>query len=161
MDGSLSSHIYSDIKILIEESRKNVAAAVNSELTMLYWKIGKRISTEILDNTRAAYGKKIIVTLSKQLVIEYGNSFSEKNLRRMVQFADVFPDEQIVVSLIRQLTWTHFIALIPLKDSLEREFYAEICRIEKWSVRTLRNKINSMLYERTAISKKTGSDDQK
>ncbi len=88
------------------------------------------------------------------MVIEYGNSFSEKNLRRMVQFADVFPDEQIVVSLIRQLTWTHFVALIPLEDSLEREFYAKICRIEKWSVRTLRNKINSMLYERTAISKK-------
>jgi predicted nuclease of restriction endonuclease-like (RecB) superfamily len=72
----------------------------------------------------------------------------------MMQFADIFPDEQIVASLIRQLSWTHIIALIPLKEPLQREFYAEMCRIEKWSVKTLRKKIDSMLYERTAISKK-------
>lgn len=72
----------------------------------------------------------------------------------MIQFAEVFPDEQIVVSLIRQLSWTHFIALIPLKDPLKRDFYAEMCRIEKWNVKTLRRKIDSMLYERTALSKK-------
>src|SRR5438128_10379233 len=72
----------------------------------------------------------------------------------MIQFAEVFPDEQIVVSLIRQLTWTHFIALIPLKEDLKRDFYAEMCRIEKWNVKTLRSKIDSMLYERTALSKK-------
>jgi len=87
-------------------------------------------------------------------MLEYGNSFSEKNLRRMIQLADVFPDEQILVSLIRHLSWTHFIALIPLKDSLKREFYAEMCRMERWSVRTLRRKIDSMLYERTALSRK-------
>lgn len=61
----------------------------------------------------------------------------------MIQFAEVFPDEQIVVSLIRQLSWTHFIALIPLKDPLKRDFYAEMCRIEKWNVKTLRKKIDS------------------
>ena len=72
----------------------------------------------------------------------------------MIQFAEVFPDKEIVVSLIRQLSWTHFIALIPLKDDLQRDFYAEICRVERWSVRTLRKKIDGMLYERTAISKK-------
>ena len=72
----------------------------------------------------------------------------------MIQFAEVFPDSKIVVSLIRQLSWTHFIALIPLKDSLQRDFYAEMCRVEHWSVRTLRDKIDGMLYERTAISKK-------
>ena len=72
----------------------------------------------------------------------------------MIQFAEVFPDKEIVVSLIRQLSWTHFIALITLKDDLQRDFYAEMCRIERWSVRTLRKKIDGMLYERTAISKK-------
>jgi predicted nuclease of restriction endonuclease-like (RecB) superfamily len=72
----------------------------------------------------------------------------------MIQFAEVFPDKEIVVSLIRQLSWTHFIALIPLKDDLQRAFYAEMCRVERWSVRTLRKKIDGMLYERTAISKK-------
>ena len=72
----------------------------------------------------------------------------------MIQFAEVYPDEQIVVSLIRHLSWTHFIALLPLKDPLQREFYAEMCRVERWSVRTLREKINGMLFERTALSKK-------
>ena len=86
-------------------------------------------------------------------VSDYGGSFSEKNLRRMVQFAVTFPDEQIVVSLIRQLSWTHVIALIPLKDPLQREYYAQMCSIENWSVRTLRERITSMLYERTARSK--------
>jgi hypothetical protein len=103
---------------------------------------------------RAEYGERIVSGLGKQLESEFGRGFTEKNLRRMVQFADVFPDREIVVSLIRQLTWTHFIALIPLKDRLQREFYAEMCRIERWSVRELRSRIDSMLFERTAISRK-------
>ena len=103
---------------------------------------------------RAEYGKEIVATLSRQLTDDYGNNFNEKNLRRMIQFAEVFPDKEIVVSVIRQLSWTHFIALIPLKDDLQRDFYAEICRVERWSVRTLRKKIDGMLYDRTAISKK-------
>jgi predicted nuclease of restriction endonuclease-like (RecB) superfamily len=94
------------------------------------------------------------VTLSRQLVLEYGKGFNDKNLRRMIQFSEVFPDEQIVVSLIRQLSWTHFIALIPIKEDIKRDFYAEMCRIEGWNVKTLRNKIDSMLYERTALSRK-------
>ena len=77
-----------------------------------------------------------------------------KNLRRMIQFAELFPEAEIVVLLIRQLSWTHIQALIPLKDPLQREFYAEMCRMERWSVRTLRKQIDSMLYERTAISRK-------
>ncbi|MDO9513128.1 MAG: PDDEXK nuclease domain-containing protein [Elusimicrobiota bacterium] len=139
---------------MIGETRSSVAAAVNIGLTMLYWKIGKRVNDEILRNKRAGYGEEILATLSQELIIEHGSSFSEKNLRRMVQFSEVFSDEKIVVSLIRQLSWTHFIALIPLKKPLEREFYAEMCRVERWSVRTLRGKIDSMLFERTALSKK-------
>jgi hypothetical protein len=108
----------------------------------------------VLGNKRADYGKQIISTLAGKLIEEYGNGFSEKNIRRMIQFAEVFPDEQIVVSAIRQLSWTHFIALIPLRDSLQREFYLELCKIEGWSVKALREKIDGMLYERTAISKK-------
>ena len=72
----------------------------------------------------------------------------------MIQFGEIFPDQQIVVSLIRQLSWTHFIALIPIKDTIKRDFYAEMCRIERWNVQTLRKKMDSMLYERTALSKK-------
>ena len=109
---------------------------------------------KILHGERAEYGKQIVSTLSRQLAADYGDSFTEKNLRRMIQFAEVFPEEQIVVSLIRNLSWTHFLALIPLVKPLQREYYAEMCRVERWSVRTLREKIGTMLYERTAISRK-------
>jgi predicted nuclease of restriction endonuclease-like (RecB) superfamily len=143
-----------DVRRTINQTRKSIASTVNTTLSMGYWHVGNRILRETLQSERAEYGRKIVVTLSRQLVVEYGNSFSEKNLRRMVQFAEVFPDEQIVVSLIRQLTWTHLIALIPIKDPIKREFYAEMCRIEKWNVRTLRKKMDSMLYERTALSRK-------
>ena len=143
-----------DVRSMISQTRDGVARTVNTGMTFLYWRIGKRIQLEVLQNERAEYGKEIVSTLSRQLVEEFGNGFSEKNLRRMVQFAEVFPNSEIVVSLIRQLSWTHILALIPLKKPLQREFYAEMCRAERWSVRTLREKIGSMLYERTAISKK-------
>ena len=150
----LKENLAIEIKTLIEESKQQVSIAINSTMTMLYWQIGKKVNNEILKDTRAAYGKQIVVSLSRQLGEEYGNSFSEKNLRRMVQFAAVFTNYEIVVSLIRQLTWTHIIVLIPIEDELKRKFYTEMCKIEKWSVRTFREKINAMLYERTAISKK-------
>jgi predicted nuclease of restriction endonuclease-like (RecB) superfamily len=150
---SVDSALLGDIRELIESARQRATAAVNSELSMLYWRIGQRIHTQVLSGRRAGYGEEILSTLAAQLVRDYGGSFAEKNLRRMVQFASTFPDEQIVVSLIRQLSWTHFIALIPLKDPLQREYYAQMCSIEHWSVRTLRERIGSMLYERTALSR--------
>ena len=137
-DKPLSGNLIGDIRRLIETARHNVAVTVNAGLTILYWQIGSRIRQDILEEKRAEYGKEIVATLSRQLTNDYGNNFNEKNLRRMIQFAEVFPDKEIVVSLIRQLSWTHFIALIPLRDGLQRNFYAEMCRIERWSVRTLR-----------------------
>lgn len=151
---SQSDALTSEIKNLIEESRRQVAASVNYAMTFLYWQVGRRINQEILGNRRAGYGEQIIRNLSAELVNDYGNSFSEKNLRRMIQFAALFQDEEIVVSLIRQLSWSHILAVIPIEDSLKRNFYIEMCKIEKWSVRVFRERINSMLYERTAISKK-------
>lgn len=150
------SALLGDIRALIEAARKLAASTVNSELTMLYWRIGQRIRTQVLDGRRGAYGKEVLPSLAAQLVKEYGGSFAEQNLRRMVQFAATFPDEQILVSLIRELSWTHFIALIPLKDPLQRDYYAQMASAERWSVRTLRERIDSMLYERTALSQKPG-----
>lgn len=121
---------------------------------MLYWHIGDRIRREVLHKERAEYGKSIVTSLSQQLMLEYGNGFNNTNLHRMVKFSEIFPDKQIVASLTQQLSWTHFVMLIPIQDNLKWDFYAELCRIEKWNVRTLRKKIDSMLYERTAISKK-------
>ena len=143
-----------DLRSMIDKTRAAVASVVNAKMTMLYWNIGNRVYKEILKEDRAEYGRSIVVTVSRQLTLHYGRGFSEKNLRRMVQFSEVFPDEQIVVTLLRQLSWSHFTRLIPIKDSIKRDFYAEMCRVEKWNVRTLQNKIDSMLFERTALSKR-------
>lgn len=148
------SALLGDIRALIEAARKHAASTVNSELTMLYWRIGQRIRSQVLDGRRGAYGKEVLPNLAAQLVKEYGGSFAEQNLRRMVQFAATFPDERILVSLIRELSWTHFIALMPLKDPLQRDYYAQMASTQRWSVRTLRERIDSMLYERTALSQK-------
>ncbi len=93
--------------------------------------------------------------LAAQLVLEYGRGFAEKNLRRMVKFSGVFPDEQIVATLSRQLSWSHIVLLLPLKDAMQREYYAQMAGAEHWSVRTLRERIDSMLYERTALSRES------
>ena len=150
----LPAELLKDIRALIEEARRQTAAAVNVGLTLLYWRMGQRIQLEVLGNERAAYGEQIVATLSRQLVAEYGRGFAEKNLRHIMRFAEIFPDEQIVYALSRQLSWTHFRSLLYLDKSLQRDFYAEMCRIEGWSTRTLRERIDSMLYERTALSKK-------
>ena len=146
--------LFKDVARLIDETRKTVAYTVNSALTYMYWRIGKRINDEILQHERAEYGAAIVVSLTQQLQNAYGKGFDKSNLTRMMSFANMFPDEAIVVSLGQQLSWTHICALLPLKDDLQREFYTEMCRFERWSVRTLRQKIDGMLYERTAISRK-------
>lgn len=143
-----------DVRQMIEQTREGVARTVNAGMTLLYWRIGKRIQTEILRNQRAEYGKEIVFTLSQELSKEFGPGFTRRNLFNMIHFAEVFPDPQIVHALSAQLGWTHFRTIIPLKDELARDFYAEMCRVERWSTRTLARKIDSMLYERTAISKK-------
>ncbi len=150
----LKDALVSEIKTLIEQSKQQVAVTVNATITMLYWQIGKRINTEILKDQRAEYGKQIVNALSAQLTAEYGNGWSEKQLRHCLRFAETMPEEQIVSALRRQLSWTHIKCIIYLEDELKRMFYIEMCKIEKWSTRALQERIQSMLYERTAISKK-------
>ena len=123
----ISDSLFQDLRSLIVEARQDVARQVNSALVLLYWRVGKRIRKDILKEKRAEYGVEIVPTLSAQLVEEFGTGFSEKNLQRMVQFAQAFPDEQIVVTLSRQLGWSHFVTIIPLDDDLKRDFYAEMC----------------------------------
>jgi predicted nuclease of restriction endonuclease-like (RecB) superfamily len=144
----------SDIGRLIESARQQVAQTANVALTTLYWQIGTRIRQDVLKARRAEYGAEIVAALGRQLEERFGRGFGEKNLRRMVQFAEAFPEAEIVAALRRQLGWSHFKALVPMKDPLRRNFYAEMCRVEGWSTRTLQKKIDSMLYERTALSKK-------
>ena len=146
--------LVADVRLMIEQTREGVARTVNAGMTLLYWRIGKRIQTEILGNERAEYGKEILATLAQELTEEFGKGFSYSALTRMVRFAEIFSEPSIVATLSQQLGWSHFREIIPLKDDLQRDFYAEMCRVERWSVRTLRAKIDSMLFERTAISKK-------
>jgi predicted nuclease of restriction endonuclease-like (RecB) superfamily len=141
---------------MILQARAGVARAVDSGLVTLYWHVGRRIQQDILKETRAEYRQRIVYSLSTQLVLEFGRGYSARNLWHMVRFVEAFPDPKIVHALSTQLGWTHFRHIFPLDDSLKRDFYAEMCRIEKWNTRTLEKKIGSMLFERTALSKKPG-----
>ena len=147
--------LMTDLRQIIDGARARVATTANYELTMMYWHIGERINRDVLANQRAEYGKQIVSTLARQLQALYGTrGFDEKSIRRMMQFADVFPDEKIVAPLARQLSWSHFLEVIPLRDALQREFYLTMAASERWSKRMLRDKIDGMLYERTAIATK-------
>jgi len=156
MSKALSSNprFFSEIKSLIEQSRRQVAVTVNATMTMLYWEVGKRIREEVLHDQRAEYGRQIVESLAGQLTLEYGKGWSKRHLHHCLRFAEVLPDIQIVNALRTQLSWTHIRTVIAIDDELKRTFYIEMCRTEKWSTRLLQERINSMLYERTAISKK-------
>lgn len=91
--------------------------------------------------------------LAERLTRDYGNGFSYSSLTRMAKFYTLLPDEGIVATLSQQLSWSHFVELIKLDDALKREFYIQMCADGRWSVRTLRERMESMLFERTAISK--------
>ena len=145
--------LLSDLRSLIQSARQRIAAVAYSTQTLLCWHLGHRLLHEKLGGSRAAYGEQILVTVSQELTTEFGRGFSYPELTRMVKFAQLFPEEAIVVTLSQQLSWSHVHALLPIKDPLARDFYAEMCRVERWNVRTLRQKIGGMLFERTALSK--------
>ncbi|MDD2546133.1 MAG: DUF1016 N-terminal domain-containing protein [Burkholderiaceae bacterium] len=152
--GSASPSLRHDARQLVEQARAHVASTANSALTVLYWQVGDRLRREVLGETRAEYGEQMVSTRSTQWVQAYGQSFGLRSLRRMVQFSEVFPDAPIVAALSLTLSRSHFIEILPLKAPLERAFYAEMFRIERWSVRTLRERIASQLYLRSAITPK-------
>lgn len=142
-----------DIHSLIESTRLRVAQTINVELVLLYWRIGARIRRDILGQARADYGEQIVSTLSRQLTEEYGTGFSRQNLFHMIRFAEAWPDQTQVAGLGQQLGWSHFKEILYLENELARQFYTEMCRLERWSVRTLRERVRSMMFERTAISR--------
>jgi predicted nuclease of restriction endonuclease-like (RecB) superfamily len=143
-----------DIRALVAASREQTARVVNAAMVLTYWSIGDRIQREILGHERAEYGKEVVARLSEHLTAEYGSGFSRSNLFNMLRFADVYPDREIVQTLSGLLTWSHLCELVYVDEPLKRDFYAQICATERWSVRTLRKKIDGMLFERTAISRK-------
>jgi predicted nuclease of restriction endonuclease-like (RecB) superfamily len=143
-----------EISQLIETSRAQAIRAVNTEATRLYWHVGLRINTQILCHQRAEYGQQVVVTLATQLTERYGKGWGKDQLRQCIHFASVFPEQEIVYALSTQLSWTHVRHIMYMDNALKREFYIEMSKLEGWSSRQLRDRIRSMLYERTAISKK-------
>lgn len=153
-DVAISSVLASDVKQLIQSAKQRAAVAVNAEITLLYWQVGSRISEHILQGERADYGKEVIAELSKQLTVAFGKGWSNKQLHHCLRFAQTFPDQNIVSAVRRQLSWTHLKSLIYIDEAVKREFYIHMAVEERWSTRTLAERIDSQLFERTAISKK-------
>jgi predicted nuclease of restriction endonuclease-like (RecB) superfamily len=149
-----SEQLFTRLQSLITAAKKQVASQVNAALTQLYWHIGKQINNELLQQQRAEYGQAIVKVLSGKLTDEFGKGFNYSALTRMQKFYNAFSDETKVATLSQQLSWSHIVLLLPIKDPLAQGFYAQMSASEHWSVRTLRNRIDSMLFERTAVSKK-------
>ncbi len=145
--------LFQDIKHLIEQSKAQVITQVNQTLVLTYWQIGRAIKTTLFTEDRAEYGGATVERLAKRLSQEYGSGFGQSNLFRMMRFYEQFPDEAILATVSPKLSWSHFVELIRMDDSLKREFYVTMCANERWSVRVLRDRINGMLFERTAIAK--------
>lgn len=131
-----------------------MAQAVNSELVLLYWQVGRRLREEVLGEGRGDYGKQVVKAVAAALSAEFGRGFGRRNLYYMMQCAEAFPEPEIVHAVRAQLSWTHIRALLAIDDPLKRQFYTELCRLERWSTRTLHQKIDGMLFERTAIAKR-------
>jgi len=151
---NVEAELVTELRELIDRARMRAAAAVNAELTLLYWQIGLRLRSHVLKGERAAYGEQVVRTVASQLTSQYGRGWGEKQLRHCLRVAETFPDEQTVSALRGQLTWTHIKTLMYLDEPTKRDFYIELCRLENWSSRQLQERIGSMLYERSAISKK-------
>ena len=144
--------IFFRISEFIEQARKKVAATIDQEMILLYWNIGKTIKEEIIKSERAEYGKQIVQSLSALLTHKYGRGYSSQNLWYMIQLYENYQILQSLLGEFKGLTWTHIINILPIKDKLKRKFYSTLCLKERWSTRTLQNRINSLLYERTGLS---------
>ena len=152
MSKEIEKILFTDLAQIIEQGKSQLTKHVNSVLTLTYWHVGKKINEHILKNERAEYGKQIVTTVSLQLEKLYGRSFNEKNLRRMMRFAEVFEDFTIVAPLVRQLSWSHFLMLLPLKSKESRGYYAQNAIEATWSKRELQHQIERKAYERQEIA---------
>jgi len=143
--------LFNDLCKIIEIEKREITIRANNGVVMMFWKVGKRINNEILNNERAIYGKQIVNAVSSQLQLKYGNTFHERNVRRMIQFATQFPDSKIVSPLATQLSWTHIVELLPLPMEAKL-YYANEVRENMLSKRDLRYLISRKTFERREIA---------
>jgi predicted nuclease of restriction endonuclease-like (RecB) superfamily len=144
--------LLSDLRQIIRSGKLQAVAAVNSALTLTFWHVGKRINEEVLQGERAAYGKKVIPSLARELVERFGKSFEARNLHRTMQFAELFPDFEIVKPLASQLSWTHFVILLMHRKDAARHFYARQSIEHLWSKRELTRQIERKAFERAEMA---------
>ncbi len=152
MSQEIEITLFKDLAQIIEQGKQQVVAQVNSVLTLTYWQIGKKINEHILRNQRAEYGERVVANISKELERQYGRSYTLRNVRKMMQFAETFPDFAIVTPLVTQLSWSHFVTLLSLKTEESRLFYAQKAIEERWSKRTLAYQIERKAFERNEIA---------
>ena len=152
MSKDIEKMLFQDLARIIDQGKNQLAKQVNSTIAVVYWQVGKKINEHILNNQRAEYAKEIVSTVSAQLKQVYGKSFEERNLRRMIQFVEVFPDIQIVSQVATQLSWSHFIELLPLKTTEARIYYAHKSIDESWGRNELRRQIERKAFERNEIA---------
>lgn len=153
-DCNLENKLYNDVCNIIEETRYRVAVYVNSEASLMNWNVGRRIKEDVLSGKRAEYGEHVLKRLSKKLKVKFGSGWGFQKLQHCVRAAYTFSEDEIMYAVRTQLSWTHLRSLMAVPDSLARQFYMEMCRIEHWSTRTLDEKIDAQLYERTALSRR-------
>ncbi len=156
-DTSVVKHeeqLFVDVCGIINQARSRIATYVNTEVCLTNWYVGKRIKEDVLYNQRAEYGKRVVKNLSARLTSIYGSGWGYEKLKHCLRSAEIFTNDEIRYAVSTQLTWTHLRLLMSIKDELARSFYMEMCRLEHWDTRTLDKKIDSQLYERTAISRK-------
>lgn len=146
--------LFNDVCGIIDDVKNRMAVYVNSEICLTKWHVGKRIKEDVLYNHRAEYGKQIVKNLALKLTEKFGKGWSDRSLLHCIRCAYTFTEEEIVYAVRTQFSWTHIRSLMFVEDALARQFYMEMCRIEHWDTRTLDAKIDSKLFERTAISRK-------
>lgn len=149
-----TEQLFGQITQLIDSTSGYVAKAINKGMVLLYWQIGRTIQEEVVKHEKAEYGEHLVKNLGEQLTLTYGRGYSHRNLWRMLNFYKSFPETEIVTTLSSLLSWSHIVEILKIKDDLKREFYMTLCVNEGWSVRELSGRINSMLFERSALSKK-------
>lgn len=153
-DSNQCESLFNDVCGIINDTRNKLAVYINTSVCLTRWKVGIRIKEDILSDSRAEYGKKIIKQLSALLTKEYGTGWGFQTLQHCVRAAYTFSEDEIMYATRMQLTWTHLRSLMCVKDSLARQFYMEMCAVEHWDTRTFDHQIDTQLYERTAISRR-------
>ena len=148
------TQLYTDVCRIIDDTRNRVAIFVNSEVCLTNWRVGKRIKEDVLFNKRAEYGKQIVKNLSARLTERYGKGWSLQTLQHCIRAAYTFTEAEIVYAVRMQFSWTQLRSIMFISDPLARQFYMQMCQYERWSTRTLEEKIDSQLYERTVISRR-------